>query len=352
MDFSTALSTWKDINLSELQRSLDATALELVENQKENMVGRKKLAEQTREFKKIPEETKIEGIKPLLKAYQTEIDQLTRRSKVSESAFLNAYKLLAEAPDPYPLLDAAVDQTVKVAEARVLESELTRLREENLDLKRQVGEIAGVEEKRKKAEAKVETLEEKMDELIQERVTSKENELNATYDERMRNYEDREQDLQKQVKTVKDQLRDLRTSNDSTQAQLMDHSQRQDVEVVAKLGELDLIVADLERANARVASVERRNVRSSSHPLRSFSLPFPSKHPLSPSNASLTSFPRSPSSITLTGNPPSRNRIRQVWIPTRRQSQDPRNPDLRPRIGSRSTASSLGDGEEFEEGGR
>ena len=143
------------------------------------------------------------------------------------------------------------DQTVKVAEATVLESELTRLREENLDLKRQVGEIAGVEEKRKKAEAKVETLEEKvrlqsrtfhfdlscartsalgrhlsvlavggggrsrteaeggdrreleltflpfpsrslqMDELIQERVTSKENELNATYDERMRNYEDR-----------------------------------------------------------------------------------------------------------------------------------------------------------------
>jgi len=54
------------------------------------------------------------------------------------------------------------DQTVKVAEARVLESELTRLREENLDLKRQVGEIAGVEEKRKKAEAKVETLEEKV----------------------------------------------------------------------------------------------------------------------------------------------------------------------------------------------
>ena len=47
----------------------------------------------------------------MLKAYQGEIDQLTRRSKVSESAFLNAYKLLAEAPDPYPLLDAAVVST-------------------------------------------------------------------------------------------------------------------------------------------------------------------------------------------------------------------------------------------------
>ena len=37
-----------EINLSELQKSLDSTALELVENQKENMVGRKKLADQTR----------------------------------------------------------------------------------------------------------------------------------------------------------------------------------------------------------------------------------------------------------------------------------------------------------------
>lgn len=41
-------------------------------------------------------------------AYQGEIDALTRRSKSAENAFLNVYKLLAEAPDPFPLLDAAV----------------------------------------------------------------------------------------------------------------------------------------------------------------------------------------------------------------------------------------------------
>jgi hypothetical protein len=41
-------------------------------------------------------------------AYQTEIDNLTKRSKVSENAFFNVYKVLAEAPDPYPLLEAAV----------------------------------------------------------------------------------------------------------------------------------------------------------------------------------------------------------------------------------------------------
>jgi homeobox protein cut-like len=98
-----------------------------------------------------------------------------------------------------------------------------------------------------------------MDDLIAERVAQKENELNATYDERMRNYEEREKDLVGQVATVRSQLADLRTSNDSVQTRLLDASQRQDSEVVAKLGELDLVVADLERANGRVAAVERRN---------------------------------------------------------------------------------------------
>ncbi|RXK36992.1 homeobox protein cut-like [Tremella mesenterica] len=259
-NFSAALTTWKEINLSELQKSLDATALELVENQKENMVGRKKLAEQTREFRKMPDDNeKLNAIKTLLKAYQTEIDSLTRRSKMSETSFLNVYKLLSDAPDPYPLLDAAVDQTVKVAEARMLESELNRLREENGELKKQTADLVQVEDKRKKAESKAEQLEAKMDELIQERVTQKENELNAEYDERMRNYEEREKDLQRQVQTAKNQLRDLHTSNENTQAKLLDASERQEQDVAARLAELDLVAADLSRANERVATVERRN---------------------------------------------------------------------------------------------
>ncbi|WVW86102.1 hypothetical protein I302_108141 [Kwoniella bestiolae CBS 10118] len=259
-NFSAALTTWKEINLSELQKSLDSTALELVENQKENLVGRKKLAEQTREFKKLPDDAeKFNAIKVLLKAYQGEIDSLTRRSKVSETSFLNVYKLLADAPDPYPLLDAAVDQTVKIAEARVLESELSRLREENGELKKGLNEYKDAEEKRKKAENKVEQIEEKMEELIQERVNQKENELNAEYDERMRNYEEREKDLQRQVETVRNQLRDMHSSNESTQAKLMDASQRQEQDVAARLAELDMVAADLSRANERVATVERRN---------------------------------------------------------------------------------------------
>ena len=84
--------------------------------------------------------------------------------------------------------------------------------------------------------------------------------------------------MQRQLSLTKNQLRDLRLSNDTTQAKLLDHSQRQgnqnsdphfpsdiydlfpDDEVVSKLAEVDMIVADLERANSRVAALERRNV--------------------------------------------------------------------------------------------
>lgn len=258
-NFSGALSTWKDIDLSELQKTLDSQGIEIVENQKESVVGRKALADRTKDFKKIPDDEKLNAFKGLLKAYQTEIDSLTKRSKTAENAFLSVYKVLAEAPDPYPLLEAAVDQTVKVAEARDLETELQRVRAENEELRKRLNESSGLEAAKKKAETRVEQLEQKMDDLLNEKVAQKENELNATYDEKMRNYEAREQDLQGQVQLMKSQLKELRVSNESNQAKLLDQTQRQDHEVVGKLTELDMMVADLERANSRVVTVERRN---------------------------------------------------------------------------------------------
>ncbi|GAA5962007.1 hypothetical protein JCM21900_002796 [Sporobolomyces salmonicolor] len=258
-NFSAALAVWKEVNLHELQRTLDAQGLEIVENQKENLVGRKKLAEQTRDFKKVPDEEKGPVFKTLLKAYQTEIDNLTRRGKVAESAFLSVYKLLAEAPDPYPLLDAAVDQTAKASEARVLESELARQKDEIASLKQQLVESQSIEKERKKLADKVEKLEGKMEDMIQEKVSAKEAELHATYDERLRNYDEREKDLQRQVTVARSQLRELRTTADTSQARLLDNSQRQDQETIARLAEADLITQDLERANSRVAEVERRN---------------------------------------------------------------------------------------------
>ena len=54
------------------------------------------------------------------------------------------------------------DQTVKVSEAQALEVEVHRLREENAELRRKNNEISSLEVAKKRAEAKVEALEQKV----------------------------------------------------------------------------------------------------------------------------------------------------------------------------------------------
>jgi homeobox protein cut-like len=87
-----------------------------------------------------------------------------------------------------------------------------------------------------------------MESILSERIQQKENELSARYDERLRNHHERyvlrsfsqlrtqctypvllccsEFDLQKQLKTLREQLTDLHTSNEDTQARLANASQR------------------------------------------------------------------------------------------------------------------------------
>ncbi|KAH8828571.1 hypothetical protein DL96DRAFT_1188704 [Flagelloscypha sp. PMI_526] len=66
-NFSGALSTWRSINLSELQKTLDEQGVQIVDNQKESVIGRKGLSDKTKEWKKVPDEEKLAGFKGLLK---------------------------------------------------------------------------------------------------------------------------------------------------------------------------------------------------------------------------------------------------------------------------------------------
>ena len=47
-NFAAALDTWRAINLQELQKKLDGQGIEIVDNQKEGLLGRKALADKTK----------------------------------------------------------------------------------------------------------------------------------------------------------------------------------------------------------------------------------------------------------------------------------------------------------------
>lgn len=50
----------------------------------------------------------------ILKSYQDEIDQLSRRSKASESAFVGIYKALYDGIDPVPVIEYLVASQTQV----------------------------------------------------------------------------------------------------------------------------------------------------------------------------------------------------------------------------------------------
>lgn len=54
------------------------------------------------EFKKQCDADIFKAVAPLLKKYQLEVDALTTRSKQAESAFMDIFKKLQDAPDPSP----------------------------------------------------------------------------------------------------------------------------------------------------------------------------------------------------------------------------------------------------------
>lgn len=58
------------------------------------------------DYKKASVEEKIKAAPTLLKGYQEEVDNLTKRAKFGENAFLNIYQKLYEAADPVPALIA------------------------------------------------------------------------------------------------------------------------------------------------------------------------------------------------------------------------------------------------------
>ncbi|CAM0141975.1 hypothetical protein VKS41_004322 [Umbelopsis sp. WA50703] len=257
--FSSAINFWKNANLGSLQTELDQQGLEIIEKQKDGLISRKKLAEQTRDFKKLADDEKLQQFKGLLKAYQTEIDSLTKRTKYSENSFLSIYKLLADAPDPTPFLETAVEQGTKLIDQDTMRSENARLRQQLEDVNNQLSAVKESASEASTWKHKYQELELKYDQNMNETVAKKEQENKSQLNEKIRFYKEREHDLQRQLSHAHDQLTQLKHSHDDSQAKLIDHGSKYDEEVVAKLAELDIVVMDLERSNAKVVEAQSKN---------------------------------------------------------------------------------------------
>ncbi|MFQ6638159.1 hypothetical protein Gotur_012985 [Gossypium turneri] len=133
---------WKELDLEKEKSLLDGQGLRIAENLENSQKNRRKLAESTRDFKKASAEEKLRLFNSLLKGYQEEIDNLTKRAKFGENTFLNVYQKLYEAPDPYPGL-ASITEVVSEGMKKELQTRPTEKLVEGLRKKVKILQAVG-----------------------------------------------------------------------------------------------------------------------------------------------------------------------------------------------------------------
>ncbi|KAI1468931.1 CASP C terminal-domain-containing protein [Daldinia caldariorum] len=252
--FQHAISAWRNIDLGSLMSTLDNTASDIVAFQRDSTVQRKDLAQKTKDFRKLDDATKLTEIKGLLKAYQTFIDLLTNHSKSTNSAFLQVYSALENAPDPYPLLEASVDSML------VAEDTLPKLTDENQHLQGSVAKLTSQLEETESRLQSESANRKQLESTLETKVREVEESWIAVVDEKKDNWEAKEKALEEKIESQERLLNEIKASYEVNQR--LKGSEDADAEGGyghVTNAELEMINSDLERTTARLADVEARN---------------------------------------------------------------------------------------------
>ena len=132
-----ASQSWSKFDLTNRRPQLEKVASQTKEQREASLASRKNLATATKQFKKSVKSTELAAsgfrsdgndatspaastlmtsidalskeCRTIVKAYQEEIDNLTRRCKASDSAFVDLYKALSDLPDPSSTMSTAME---------------------------------------------------------------------------------------------------------------------------------------------------------------------------------------------------------------------------------------------------
>uniref|UniRef100_A0A8C4Y3F0 Protein CASP n=1 Tax=Gopherus evgoodei TaxID=1825980 RepID=A0A8C4Y3F0_9SAUR len=218
---------------------LDATATVLANRQDESEQSRKKLIEQSREFKKNTPEDLRKQVAPLLKSFQGEIDALGKRSKEAEAAFLNVYKRLIDVPDPVPALDLGQQLQLKVQRMHDIETENQKLRETLEEYNKEFAEVKNQEVTIKALKEKIREYEQTLKNQAESIALEKEQKLQNDFAEKERKLQETQMSTASKLEEAEHKVQALQTG------------------LTLLADEIEMIMTDLERANQRAEVAQR-----------------------------------------------------------------------------------------------
>uniref|UniRef100_A0A670Y6N8 Protein CASP n=1 Tax=Pseudonaja textilis TaxID=8673 RepID=A0A670Y6N8_PSETE len=212
-------------------RELDATATVLANRQDESEQSRKKLIEQSREFKKNTPEDLRKQAAPLLKSFQGEIDALGKRSKEAEAAFLNVYKRLIDVPDPVSALDLGQQLQLKVQRMHDIETENQKLRETLEEYNKEFTEVKNQEVTIKALKEKIREYEQTLKNQAENIALEKEQKLQNDFAEKERMLQETQISTASKLEEAEHKLQTLQTALEKTQTELFDLKTKYDEEM-------------------------------------------------------------------------------------------------------------------------
>ncbi|KAK2747734.1 hypothetical protein FQN57_001764 [Myotisia sp. PD_48] len=250
--FQRAIAVWKGIDLANLVSKFDTTASDIVLHQRDSLVQRKDLAQKTKDFRKLDDSSKLSEYKGLLKSYQAFIDLLTNQGKTSSSAFLQFYKALAEAPDPYPLLEASVDSLL------LSEDTVPKLTAERDHFQQNANRLTlQLEETERKLEAE-RSLRLKLENEQDKKGRDIEASWTEVLSEKTSNWEAKEKAFEEKIENQDRLLREIKASYEVNQR--LGRNDGEDTQrSTAIAAELEIVSSELERTSGRLAEIEGRN---------------------------------------------------------------------------------------------
>uniref|UniRef100_A0A8C1YDL3 Protein CASP n=1 Tax=Cyprinus carpio TaxID=7962 RepID=A0A8C1YDL3_CYPCA len=253
--------------LERLLRELDSTATLLASRQDDSEQSRKKLIDQSRDFKKNTPEDLRKLVAPLLKSFQAEIDALSKRSKESETAFLNVYKRLIDVPDPVPALELSQQLHLKVQRMHDIDTENQKLRETLEEYNKEFAEVKNQEVTIKTLKEKIREYEQSVRNQAENLALEKHQQIHKDYAEKERKFQESHESLVGKLQEAELKAQTLQTALERTQTELFDLKTKYDEESTAKA---EAAERELEALREQLASVNK----SSQPPTRIDSTPY------------------------------------------------------------------------------
>lgn len=241
--------------------------------QSERDAARRRLVEQTREFRRRylgdtatgpappdgPPEDLRRAVGGLVKLFQAEVDQLTISTRSAESTLLAVYRRLADVPDPVPVLEESRRLWAKHASLRDIEADNRRLRETLAQYDAELGEVRNQAVTIKTLRERLREYERGIEDHVGRGVRDAERRWREEFALREQALLGENQRMAARLAKHEQHESELRAALETAQVELLELRTASDERISAKTAEIEMLVEDAERANARAATAERSN---------------------------------------------------------------------------------------------